>query len=53
MRLKKLFDKIKYISTGGYPNLFYEWLGESTLIIVTTVCITAFIVIYLKSKGLL
>lgn len=53
MKLKKIFDRIKYISTSGHPDIFWKWLGESTLIIVITVCITTFIVIYLKSKGLL
>ena len=49
----KLFDRYKNYSTGGYPDIFWPWIIESTIIIVVSLVLSYLIVIYLKSKGLL
>jgi hypothetical protein len=53
MELKEVFNKYKIYSTDGNPDIFWRWLGESTLIILEVLCATHLIVKYLKYKGML
>lgn len=53
MGLKKLFDRYKNYSTQGYPDIFWPWIIESTIIIVVSLVLTYLIFNYLKLKGIL
>lgn len=53
MGLKKMFERYKNYSTDGYPDIFWPWIIESTIMIVVSLGSSYLIVIYLKSKELL